>query len=289
MATYSNGQVPASALRDIPGGARLLAAVSLTWSSICAEVARLYGWTPAPTGTSDAYRALAVQERIFRERYTTTFLAGRPTKVWRGRTYWLKPGQATAATPGASNHGWGCAVDVESLGGFNGTRYRQFAAVAARFGWTNTEGRSINEAWHWVDVGTAYLVSNGLPSIGVVPGAPIVTIPEEINMASWTEAEWVRLDRIILDRVVALVGKVRDDLMARVDQHALNALRTRRPLFVRCNDGRIVADCGNGYRLVTAQEWQVWTNLGRATIDPDLAAMDPVPFAMFVDSLGGLR
>jgi hypothetical protein len=182
---YSNGRIPDQALTAIPGGGRLLAPVAVTWLAICAEVYRLYGWTPRPTGPLDAYRPYDgnyyAQVETFRRRYSPTRIAGRPTKVWNGTTYWLRPGQATAAVPGTSNHGWACAVDVTGLGGFTGTRYLQFAAVASRYGWTNSEGRRIGEPWHWVDVGTAHLVANGLSSLGSVPTAPDVTTPAPIE------------------------------------------------------------------------------------------------------------
>lgn len=297
MSAYTNGRIPDSALATIPGGGRLLAAVAVTWLAICAEVYRLHGWTPAPTGPLDAYRPYDgnyyAQVETFLRRYERRASGAGPfgdVRFWNGVRYVRVNGDA-AAVPGQSNHGWACAVDVTGLGGFGSTRYRQFAAVAARYGWTNTEGSRIGEPWHWVDVGNAHLVANGLTDLGVLPDLPSVTNPEPPkgpDMA-WTEAEWVRLDRIILDRVVALVNQARTDVLARVDQHAENARRARRPLFIRCKDGRIVADVGSGYRAVTAEQWQVWTNLGRASIDPDLSAMDPVPFQMLVDSLGGLK
>lgn len=180
-----NGRLPAASLSPIPGGGRLLSSVAVTWSAICAEVHRLHGWTPTPTGPLDSYRPYDgnyyAQVETFLRRYSRTRIAGRPTKVWNGVTYWLKAGQATAAVPGTSNHGWACAVDVTGLGGFTGTRYKQFAAVASRYGWTNAEGRSIGEPWHWVDVGNAHLVKNGLSTTGVVPASPNVTAPTPIE------------------------------------------------------------------------------------------------------------
>jgi hypothetical protein len=181
----ANGRIPDWALTPIPGGGRLLADAAVRWLAICAEVDRLYGWTPKPTGPLDSYRPYSgnyyAQLETFQRRYSRTRIAGRPTKVWNGVTYWLRPGQATAAVPGTSNHGWACAVDVTGLGGFDGLRYRQFAAVANRYGWTNSEGRRIGEPWHWVDVGTAHLVANGLFDLGAVPNAPSINAPTPIE------------------------------------------------------------------------------------------------------------
>lgn len=58
------------------------------------------------------YRTLTEQETLFRQRYTLTVLAGRPTKLWKGLLWYQRPGTAQAAVPGTSNHGLGLAVDT---------------------------------------------------------------------------------------------------------------------------------------------------------------------------------
>lgn len=58
------------------------------------------------------YRLYIDQYNLFMSRYQTTPIAGRPTKTFQGKTWYLKPGMATAAVPGTSNHGWGCAIDT---------------------------------------------------------------------------------------------------------------------------------------------------------------------------------
>lgn len=187
MSAYANGQIPASALVSIGNGARLVASAASRWFVIVAEVEDRSGWTPRPTGPLDAYRPLSgsyyAQTETFLRRYTTQYLPGRPSKQWAGRTYWLRAGQASAAVPGTSNHGWGSAVDVADIGGFGGTRYDQFAQVATAHGLTNTEGRSVGEAWHWVDQATVHAIRNGttLPTAPVVT-APAVTTPAPITL-----------------------------------------------------------------------------------------------------------
>lgn len=151
---------------------------AIAWDALAHEVRRRYGWTPALT---DSLRSYEVQERIFLERYTTTYLPGRPVKIWKGRAYFLKPGQATAAVPGTSNHGKGLAVDVTALGGFNGTRFKQLAAVAPAYGWTNTEGRAIGEAWHWGYTGTY------TPPAPARPSPPVSTVQEDEDMPTANE------------------------------------------------------------------------------------------------------
>lgn len=168
---YSNGRIDTSTLTPVASqpSLRLRSGVAAAWAALRAAVLATYGWVVTLT---DAYRDYATQERIFRQRYTTTYLPGRPSKMWLGKRWYLKRGYAAAATPGTSNHGFGITVDVANLGGFSGTKYRQFAALAVPAGWSNAEGASIGEPWHWNFTGTAGLTSNPGGNAGTVPAAP---------------------------------------------------------------------------------------------------------------------
>lgn len=181
---YSNGQIPDSDLVTIASGARLLPGPAAGFTWICDEVERRYGWRPRPTGSFDGYRPLAgnyyAQTETFERRYRRQDVGVGPfgdRRLWRGRGWFVRWNGAAAAVPGTSNHGWACAVDVADLLSFTSARYRQFAEVAAEVGWTNAEGRGIGEFWHWVDVGNAHLVKNGLSTAGVVPAFPGVSAP----------------------------------------------------------------------------------------------------------------
>lgn len=131
-------------------GQRLRADAAASWDRLARAVERRYGWLPRLT---DSYRPYAVQERIFLERYRRSYCEYKPgrvdRRVWNGVAYYRRPGTAAAAVPGTSNHGGGIAVDVTGLGGFGGERYAQLATLAPAYGWTNTEGRRVDEAWHW--------------------------------------------------------------------------------------------------------------------------------------------
>lgn len=150
MATFPNGMIPADAMTALSVGGFLLPAAAQNFESWKA-VARNAGWNLTITSPADAFRTYAIQERIFRERYTTFPLWGRPTKRWQNKTWYLLPGKATAAVPGTSNHGKGLAVDIKNAGGFGGAYYGWMASTGPAFGWSNAEGRSINEPWHWVN------------------------------------------------------------------------------------------------------------------------------------------
>lgn len=183
---YSNGQIPASALTSITGvsGARLRPGAAAAWERLRAAVHTAHGWYPAPTGPTDAYRPYATQESLFRARYTTTYLAGRPSKRWNAATWYLRAGMAAAAVPGTSNHGLGITVDITglgSLGVFTTTHYKQLAAIATTLGWSNAEGRSIGEPWHWTYTGAAELTSSGGTTTGTVTDVPTLTAPTPIT------------------------------------------------------------------------------------------------------------
>ena len=64
---------------------------------------------------ADGYRNLQRQETTFYARYVDKYnpvTCTQSTKFWQGKTWWLKRGNAMAAVPGTSNHGWGLAFDA---------------------------------------------------------------------------------------------------------------------------------------------------------------------------------
>lgn len=144
------GRLDVTTLAPVRGfpGAYLLAPVEASWQAVCDEVQRRHGWRPTLTSAGDAYRSYAIQERIFRQRYTPDRVTGIDPRWWAGRLWWRLPGVAAAAVPGTSNHGRGDTVDVASLA-YGTRRFEQFAAVATAHGWSNVEGRAVGEAWHW--------------------------------------------------------------------------------------------------------------------------------------------
>lgn len=218
---YSNGQIPDSALVTISGGARLVAPAADAWGRVQREVQRRYGWTPQPTGPLDGYRPLSgnyyAQTETFLRRYQPSYtqyaIGKKDQRKWNGRYYWRKAGTAAAAVPGTSNHGWGAAVDVTGLGGFYAVRYAQFSDVATEYGWSNVEGRSINEYWHWVHTSTAQLVKNGQTTGGSVPSGPDVNAPTPIAPKEWDE---MASKQEIQDAVAELVNKAVADAVAKI-------------------------------------------------------------------------
>lgn len=172
MVTFPNGLIPTSAMTALSVGGFLLPAAAQNFEQWRA-VARNAGWNLTITSAADAFRTYVIQERIFRARYTLTPLWQRPTKRWNGQTWYLLPGQATAAVPGTSNHGKGLAVDIKDAGGFKGKFYEWMTETGPAFGWSNAEGRSINEPWHWVND------NKPRGAIGSIPDVVPPAIPEK--------------------------------------------------------------------------------------------------------------
>lgn len=152
----TNGKLDESILTRVPGQAggatvTLIAPAARAWRALTA--AALKAGHVLKTGwPSSSYRTYAEQERIFRDRYTRTYLPGRPYKMWQGRRWYQRPGTAVAAVPGTSNHGWACAVDggeerdsdvaPES---FDDATLRWLVAHEQTYGWSH-EVQS--EPWH---------------------------------------------------------------------------------------------------------------------------------------------
>lgn len=189
---YANGLIPLSAMTQLSTGGYLLANAAAAFEAWRVQ-ARAAGFDMRPTSNSDAFRSLAIQEQIFFARYSTVDSGYRGPghiKAYRGRTYYIKKNPETgrayavAATPGSSNHGRGLAVDIKNSGGFGGAYHNWMSRTGPALGFTNAEGRSINEPWHWVHSG-AFTVSNpvsggGSVSVPTIPGAPA-----PINPTDW--------------------------------------------------------------------------------------------------------
>lgn len=157
LANQANGRLPDDILVTVPGqqggpAVRLVAVAARAWRAL--EAAALAaGHVLKATSGGDSYRSYAAQDSLFRSRYTTTRLAGRPTKSWLGLTWWQRPDMAEAAVPGTSNHGWGLAVDIgEESDGDSGVESISQATVdwlsanAAAYGWS---AELQSEPWHW--------------------------------------------------------------------------------------------------------------------------------------------
>lgn len=179
-----NGKLSLSTLTRLSVGGYLTTAAANSFERLRLAGAR-DGVNVTITSTADAYREYAIQERIFTERYLPTYTEYAPGKVdkryWQGRYWFRRAGTAAAAVPGTSNHGWAIAIDIANVGGFNSTFYRWLSNNAPALGWSNDEGRSVGEAWHWT-------YKSGSDGGGGTAPAPNPTPEEEDDMTPEQDA-----------------------------------------------------------------------------------------------------
>lgn len=162
-----NGMLPDSILLDTPGQAggptvRLVEPAARAWRALTAAALK-DGHVLRASSLMDSYRPYAVQERIFRERYSTTYRRGASRRLWQGRYWYQRPGTAAAAVPGSSNHGLALAVDCgeerdQDPGGesFDRDTLNWMLANAAKFGWS---WELDSEPWH-----IRYVAGDKIPS-----------------------------------------------------------------------------------------------------------------------------
>lgn len=178
-----NGKLSLSTLTRLSVGGYLTTAAANSFERLRLAGAR-DGVNVTITSTADAYREYAIQERIFTERYIPTYTEYAPGKVdkryWQGRYWFRRRGTAAAAVPGTSNHGWAIAIDIANVGGFNSTFYRWLSNNAPALGWSNDEGRSVGEAWHWT-------YKSGSDGGGGTAPSPTPTPEEEDDMLTAAE------------------------------------------------------------------------------------------------------
>lgn len=148
LAGQTNGRLPSSILESVPGinGGPTLVLLRDTsaraWRALSGTAYREAGIVLKVTSTPDSYRAVEIQEQIFRARYTTTYLPGRPSRVWNHRRWYQRPGTAAAAVPGTSNHGLALAIDNDNT---SPAALAWLEKNAARFGFS---WEIQSEPWH---------------------------------------------------------------------------------------------------------------------------------------------
>lgn len=139
-----NGELPSKVLVAV-GSGHLHSRAASAWRAMVAA-AKKDGLTLKPTSRLDLYRPYENQRRIFLTRFQLENNGSKVTRIFEGRTWYLKKGYAPVAVPGTSNHGWGLAVDVAES---SGERLAWLKKNALKFGfsWEVRMGPNA-EAWH---------------------------------------------------------------------------------------------------------------------------------------------
>ena len=134
-----NGKLEPILLRSIEPSGQLHHTAARAWGAM-RTAAALDGVVLGQVGT---YRSYDTQVALFKQRYQLQANDSSTTRVWNGVRYWLRRGVAPASSPGRSNHGWGLAVDVASIG--SGGRLGWLLRNAERYGWS---WELQSEPWH---------------------------------------------------------------------------------------------------------------------------------------------
>jgi hypothetical protein len=189
---YPNGRIPMTELHPVPafGGqtAYLLPGAAASFLRVQRDCWGRFKWFPVVTSAGDGFRSYERQVAVFQARYApryaTVVVGGRRVvdrRIWNGTAYYRHTG-AAAAVPGTSNHGKGITVDISGLGWFGTERYRQIAGLLEAEGWSNAEGRTVSEPWHWNYTRDAETVSdtNAPPDVVIVP-VPSPDLPDPLD------------------------------------------------------------------------------------------------------------
>lgn len=179
LAGHQNGKLPDHLLVKIGvGSARMEMTAARSFIAMFAEAKKVLGVHPRHVGD---YRPYDAQLRLFTDRYEPVSLAvysiTSPShrkkwddgKIVYGSAYWRKKKRAdgsypaTAATPGASNHGWGLAIDIAEEydsdpqpDPIRDLFVRWLCDNASRYG-ISAELQS--EPWHW-----RYVAGDAIPA-----------------------------------------------------------------------------------------------------------------------------
>lgn len=127
------------------GSGHLHHRAAAAWVAMVAA-AKKDGIVLKPTSKYDLYRPYENQRRTFITRFQLENNGSKVTRIWEGRTWYLKKGFAPVAVPGTSNHGWGLAVDVANSSGPT-LAWLKKHALKFGFSWEVRTGPNA-EPWH---------------------------------------------------------------------------------------------------------------------------------------------
>ncbi len=127
VTAYVRGSPRSIRVNPIPNGEFLRSDAAKSYNKMYAA-ARKQGITLA---VNDGFRSMSEQQYLY-----NLYKSGRGN---------------VAAPPGYSNHQNGIATDIQ-VGGWGTSTFNWLARNAGRYGFSNAEGRSVNEPWHWVYV-----------------------------------------------------------------------------------------------------------------------------------------
>lgn len=167
---FKNGQATPAQLAKTKTGHTLAGTAAKSYDRLNTAFTKQFGYALKLT---QGYRPRTEQEKIFLQRYEKRATGSGPygDVRWYSGARYVRVRGAAAAIPGTSNHGLGVAIDINTgigFGSFTSAQYKWLAKNGPAYGWTNVEGRAVNEPWHWVykestdsKRGTVYVVKAG--------------------------------------------------------------------------------------------------------------------------------
>jgi LAS superfamily LD-carboxypeptidase LdcB len=172
LAGVKNGEIPPKLLRTIKSPKGQLHSLAATAWNAMQLAAYFDGIELKQVG---AYRPIAAQIKLFRDRYTLKPTGRTPqvTRTYQGSRWYLKKGMSPAGTPGTSTHGFGLAIDVASASGKRlewllGDGFATSNALKYGFSWQVASGPNA-EAWHLQYVCAEKLPLTVLDAIAAFP------------------------------------------------------------------------------------------------------------------------
>lgn len=173
-----NGAIDPSLLTPLHARGSLHHLAARAWRALVAEADR----NGLPLTFVSMYRTYDQQATLFKSRYTTSPIAGRPRKWWKNQ-WWYHRSGAVVAVPGTSNHGIGLAIDAAfDKNPGNGLDPSDAASIAShpKFGWFRDNigrfGFSFevqSEPWH-----IRYVTGNALPAeVVAFEGQAMASLP----------------------------------------------------------------------------------------------------------------
>lgn len=155
---FPNGDLPAHLLSNCQPYGQLYWKAAAAWEAML-EAAKAEGLLYSHVGLG---RPLKDQVALFQQRYSAkpTKRIPQVTRIYKGKTFFLKEGMSPAGTPGTSKHGFYCAADIAAV--VNGKTISVGSSQkhvdwlflnAHRFGWSWEVAETSNpnfEIWHLI-------------------------------------------------------------------------------------------------------------------------------------------
>ena len=144
LAHVKPGELPASLLVDVKPFGKLHPLAANAYNAVRAAAFAEGIKQFRPVSAGDTYRSVSLQRQGFLARYQLAPIDGVKPRVYEGKNYYLKPGNAPMAVPGTSRHNLGLACDFANM---SGTTFEFMCEVGPQFGWSLEVMPA--EPWHW--------------------------------------------------------------------------------------------------------------------------------------------